>query len=185
MFFVKQGGIRIMGIYASPSATADDWSELNTQIRRIRRQGCRSFVSGDLNARHTSWDRGARMSRGRRVVLKLLDRPAAHPLFPLRAPAKPTRFGVTKRGKITAFCLDMFLTSPGRGGWAEKVRVMIIDGVEGSDHVPVVISPRSEKQTGYKTEEIFHPEPHKLKGKRLRHIKDAYAESLTIIAEKS
>lgn len=58
---VKTRGSRMIGIYASPSASADDWNELDVQIRRVRRLGGRSGVCGDLNARHTSWDRGAKM----------------------------------------------------------------------------------------------------------------------------
>lgn len=141
-------------------------------------------MRGPQRAAH-GLEKGVKMLRGGRVVLNFLSlRLDAQPLFLLRAPAEPTQFGITMRGKISAICLDIFPASPGRGDWTGNARVLKIEGVGGSDLLPVAITSLSEEQEACAAELIFRPASRRLKGKLLGSITKAYSESLPIIAVK-
>ena len=185
MLVVAIKGIRVIGVYASPSASAADWAELLSQIRKMRAAPGRSVICGDLNARHKTWDPKAKTTAGGKAVLKLLHpaRGKEKALFNLRAPPGPTRYGVIKGKTVCASCIDLFLTSPGRGDWASAARILDVDGVGGSDHLPVGITLLAEEQPGRRPEFIFLPSPHRLKGKCLEVIKESYAASLPALAE--
>lgn len=80
----------------------------------MRSQGGRSIIYGDLNACHTRWNGGVRMSRGGIVFKLLLERPSAKQLSMLREPSAPTRFGVTSQSVVVGFFLDILLSSLGK-----------------------------------------------------------------------
>ena len=49
---VGHADMRIVDVYASPSASAADWQELIHEIKRQRNKGGKIVVCGDLNASH-------------------------------------------------------------------------------------------------------------------------------------
>ena len=52
---VRHADVRIIGVYASPTASAADWAELNTELKILRAKGGKIVVCGDLNASHPAW----------------------------------------------------------------------------------------------------------------------------------
>ena len=55
MLVVRRADMRIIGVYASPSASAADWQELTRELKRLREKGGKIVVCGDLNASHPAW----------------------------------------------------------------------------------------------------------------------------------
>ena len=49
---VRHADVRIIGVYATPSASASDWAELTAELKRLRDKGGKSVICGDLNDRH-------------------------------------------------------------------------------------------------------------------------------------
>lgn len=47
---VRHAKIRLVGLYASPSATAQEWTDINVALKRIRSKRSRMVVCGDCNA---------------------------------------------------------------------------------------------------------------------------------------
>ena len=68
---VRHADIRIIGVYASPSASAADWAELNTKLKSLRAKGGKTVVCGDLNASHPAWSPNGK-TRGGYALQELL-----------------------------------------------------------------------------------------------------------------
>ena len=61
---VRHADVRIIGVYASPSASAADWAELNTELKSLRAKGGKTVVCGDLNASHPAWSPSGKTTGG-------------------------------------------------------------------------------------------------------------------------
>lgn len=67
-------GVRMIGVYATPRATAKDWREFLVELKRFRRTAGKTIMFRDLDLKHGSWGAG-NVFRGGRALLHLI-----HPL---------------------------------------------------------------------------------------------------------
>ena len=87
---VRHADIIIIGVYATPSASATDWAELTTELKRQRQMGGKLVICGDLNASHPAWSPTGK-STGVNALQELL-RPLQR-----REPRKPGAVSPGKR----------------------------------------------------------------------------------------
>lgn len=55
MLEMREEKLRIVGLYAFPSASAQEWIDSNATLKRLLAKGGRMVIFGDLNASHLSW----------------------------------------------------------------------------------------------------------------------------------
>ena len=65
MLVVRHADMRIIGVYASPSAAAADWQELIRELKRQRDKGGKIVVCRDQNAIHPAWCTNGKTTGGR------------------------------------------------------------------------------------------------------------------------
>lgn len=71
MLEVHHENVRLVGVYATPNASANDWVDIKAELKNTRAKGERMIVCGDLNASHPSW-RPSEKTRGGSALQALL-----------------------------------------------------------------------------------------------------------------
>lgn len=157
-------------VYISPRATAEQETTALSRIHKI--SGERAVVMGDMNARHTAWDKVCN-PRGRRIA-----RWARKNAWRVIGPDEPS-FRTAKGESYP----DLFMVKGVRTGQA-KTRCDIIG--TGSDHLPVQLTARldNDKKESKTKRGGCIPRKQRRNPALIAKAKEQYKTSLTTCLEK-
>ena len=114
MLTVRHAGFRLVGVYAAPSASAQDWTDITGELKRLRTKGGRIIVCGDLNASHPSWSPSGKARGGNALqsLIKPLQRREPRGAGGEIGKRLPSSRGRQKRGDLFTLKAPRGVTHP-------------------------------------------------------------------------
>jgi len=204
---VRHADIRIIGVYATPSASATDWRELIGVLKRLRGKGGKLIVCGDLNASHPAWSPSGKTTGGnalQELLVPLQRREPRKPgsstpgtrlpktrgkqqrpgLFELRAPRGITHPFLAADGTMVGSTIDLMLIAGWKGKRPPTPTIITSPAACASDHLPIATVIKLGKKSNRRAKEIFLPSPHRRNSEAGDVACKLYRQELPKIASK-
>ena len=206
MLEVRHANVRLVGLYASPSASTNDWRDINAALKRLRAKGGPMIVCGDLNASHPLWSPSGKTRGGNALqeLIKPLQRKEPHAavrevakrlprgrgrqqreaLFVLRAPRGVTPPFPAKNGTMAGSTIDLILISGWKGKLPPTPKIITSPPACASDHLPITMTFTLHNDLSGRAKEIFLPTPHRRNDEAVRAAAIQYNDRLPRLAAK-
>ena len=206
MLEVSNDNIRFVGLYASPSASKQEWLDINAALKRLRVKRGRMIVCGDLNASHPSWSPTGKSRGGNALQTLIKPLQQRHPrdavgevgkrlpssrgrqqrkaLFAMRAPRGVTHPFPAKDGSMSGSTIDLMLLSGWKGKLPPIPTILMSPAACASDHLPIAMTIRIRQEQSGRAKEVFLPTPHRMNEDALNAAALWYQSQLPRLAAK-
>ena len=206
MLEVSNAKIRFVGLYASPSASKQEWLDINSTLKRLRAKQGRMIVCGDLNASHPSWSPSGKTRGGNalQTMIKPLQQRAPRAtadeigkrlpscrgrqqrraLFVLRAPRGVTHPFPAMDGSMSGSTIDLMLIAGWKGKLPPTPTILTSPAACASDHLPIAMTISIRQEQRGRAKEVFLPTPHRRNEETMKAAALLYQTKLPRLAAK-